>query len=845
MAKSVVWFEEVGKGDVGIVGGKGANLGELSKKAFPVPPGFVVTAHAYFGFLDEAGIRKRIVEKIDAIDVENTGQLRKVTEEVRKIILGAPVPENLIIEIKKAYNKISDRKLGLGLTSSEEEYVAVRSSATAEDLPEASFAGQQETYLNVIGRDEVVDKVRQCWASLFTARATYYRKRQGFKTEQVGIAVVVQKMVNSETAGVMFTDDPSGREGRIIIEGAYGLGEVVVSGALTPDTYVVDKKNFSVIEKKMSEQSWMLLRSGRGSKKTDVEFAKRKRQKVADDNIVKIAKLGVRIENHYGAPQDIEWAIEGKNIYIVQSRAITTLKKKSGADEKRGKDERVRGKALAKGGKEIVSGLCASPGIVSGIAKVIPSVDDVEKVRKGDIIVTKMTSPDWVPAMEKSIAIITDEGGTTCHAAIVSRELGIPCIVGSENATSVIRDGQEVTVDGYNGKVYDGRVDVEAPEEERLKDAVSAENAGKVVLALAGIFDAGKQGTALKGAEDFARQIVDEFGEKAKEGLSGGDAEKAKEKLLSLLRRISPGVKVNVALMDAAEKASKTGADGVGLLRAEHMITGSGKHPAEFIREDNEQGLVDEVKKGVGKVAELFKGKPVWFRTFDARTDEFRSMKGGEKEPKEDNPMLGWHGIRRDLDEPEILRAQFRAIKELMENGHENIGVMLPFVQSVEELKRAKEIAKECGLSPDDEKLDFGIMVETPAAVWVIDEMINEGLDFVSFGTNDLTQLTLGIDRNNERIQKQFTEMHPAVVREIEHVIKICNKRGVQTSICGQAGSKPEMVRKLIDLGISSVSANIDAVGKVRNVVLTERLKMLLEAADGEENGGSESTGQD
>lgn len=819
MKKDIVWLDDVGKDDVGIVGGKGANLGELTKKNFPVPPAFIVTSGAYFSFLDSTDIRKTINKEIDAIDVENTEQLNGTTEKIRELIIRSKMPEALEIDIRKAYSRMCSRRLALGLTSSEDEYVAVRSSATAEDLPTASFAGQQETYLNVLGGKDLLEKVKMCWASLFTARATYYRKRQGFGTEQVGIAVVVQKMVNSETAGVMFTADPaSGEDDVIVIEAAYGLGEVVVSGSVTPDTYRVDKKTMAVAQKKMSEQEWMLERAGRGSRKVDVPQKKREMQKISDEEIVKLAGIGKRIEEHYGAPQDIEWAVEGKKTYIVQARAITTIK---GMKEK---EKERKGSAAKSGAKELVHGLCASPGVAFGGAKVIPYVGEIGRVEKGDIIVTKMTSPDWVPAMEKSAGIITDEGGTTCHAAIVSRELGIPCIVGTGNATAIIRDGQEVTVDGYSGKVYEGnaKVDAKSKKEAPVSDAEIAE----MVSRLAKVLSAGNAADLLGEGFEEAKELVSEL--KGGGRQKGKGAEIALVKIAGVLRNVCPKIKVNVALTDAADNAAKTGADGVGLLRAEHMITSSGIHPAEFIRRGEGAELVKVVKLGVGKVAGLFKGKPVWYRTFDARTDEFRNMEGGGKEHKEDNPMLGWHGIRRDLDEPEMLRAQFCAIRELVDEGYDNIGVMLPFVQNVEELRMAKKIAEECGLAPGS-KVQFGIMVETPAAVWSIDEMLAEGIDFASFGTNDLTQLTLGIDRNNERIQKWFSELHPAIIRQIQYVIVKCRERGVETSICGQAGSKPDMVRLLVRFGISSVSANIDAVMNMRKVAVMEALEILLE----------------
>jgi pyruvate,water dikinase len=848
-APNILWFREIRIKDIPSVGGKGASLGEMANHNFPVPPGFVVTAQAYFRHLEATGIKNEVISKIDAIDVENTEQLAKDTEEVRKLILATPMSEELANEIKRAYGKLGERKIAW-LTSSEEEFVAVRSSATAEDLPEASFAGQQESFLNVKGRQSLVKTIQRCWASLFTARAVYYRKKNNFPTETVGIAVVVQKMVNGQQSGIMFTAEPTGDETKILIEAGFGLGEAIVSGSVTPDTYTVDKGSFKIIEKKIHEQDFKIVKKGKENVREKLSTAISRKQKIDDKTIVQLAKLGKQVEQHYKKPQDIEWAIENKELFIVQSRPITTLGLK---DKGSSKEEREKQLSSLKD-NVILNGLAASPGVSSGKAKVVRNVAQINKVEKGDILVAPMTSPDWVPTMKKSRAIITDEGGVTCHAAIVSRELGIPCVVGTEKATEILGDGNQVTVNGYDGVVYKGVVEIEKPKvkeieiiklnefdkieeilkeegkeepEKREEPALKQEKVqGKQlgVKELAARVEEERDEVAEKASEE-AKDIVTEFGGKKAEEMPKAEQMEEEERIVDLLRKVAPVVKVNVALPEAAEEAAKTNAGGVGLLRAEHMITSSGKHPAQFIREGKQEELVKVIKEGIKKVASLFKGKPVWYRTFDARTDEFRGLEGGSKEPEEDNPMLGWHGIRRDLDQPELLKAQFKAIKELREEGLDNVGVMLPFVQSAEEVRAAKKIAEEAGLIG---KAKFGVMIETPASVWGIDEILREKIDFISFGTNDLTQLTLGIDRNNEKIQGLFTELHPAVVRSLKHVIWKCRKERVLTSICGQAASKPEMVKHLVEFGIDSISANIDAVERIRDVVLAEEKKLIL-----------------
>jgi pyruvate, water dikinase len=811
---NILWFNQVTMDNVEQVGGKGASLGEMVQNDFPVPNGFVVTSEAYFNFVKEAGIHAKIVEHIDSIDVENTEDLERKTKEVRELIRQTPMPEDIKAEILSSYDLLNIQE-----NNSANTLVAVRSSATAEDLPDASFAGQQDTYLNVFGKVELLKSVQNCWASLFTARAAYYRKKQGFETEKVGLCAVIQKMVQSNVSGIMFTADPTGDLTKIIIEAGFGLGETVVSGSITPDNYVVNKETLTLENKKINKQEFMLTREQGQNMQINLGESKGQLQKLDDSKIIELATIGSKIQEHYKKPMDIEWAMEGNKLYIVQARPITTLSldEENKEDQEQAKEEMEQLKQ--EGHEVLLDGLPASPGVISGQVKIAQSIDDIIKVNKGDILVTKMTSPSWVPVMKRASGIITNEGGRTCHAAIVSRELGIPCVVGTASATTDLHDGQVVTIDGYNGKVYPGEIKLVVKED-------------KVVVLKDDEIDKIEEGLKREmNGESFSPQIKakvgeleKEFGKKAFSEMTDEEKSKEEKELIDILKGVSTKVKVNVALSDMAEKAAATNAYGVGLLRAEHMITSSGMHPAEFIRRGKEVDLKNIVKEGIRTVASKFEG-PVWFRTFDARSDEFVDLVGGEKELNEDNPMLGWHGIRRDLDRPEMFKAQLLAIKELRKEGQKNVGIMLPFVQSMEEILDAKKLAKEVDLQED---VDFGVMIETPASVWIIDEIIPQ-VNFVSFGTNDLTQLTLGLDRNNEKVQKQFNELHPAILRELEHVIKKCKKAGVTTSICGQAASNPDMVKKLIWMGIDSVSANIDAVENIRNVVMLEEKKRILQ----------------
>ncbi len=745
----ILWLNEIGKDDIPLAGGKGANLGELLNNEIPVPNGFVVDSRTFFEFMEVTGLRYQVGDMLRGLNVEDTDELNRVSSRIREAIESAEIPEEVQKEIINAYRKLCDEE-------GEEVFVAVRSSATAEDLPDASFAGQQETYLNVKGEKEVVEKVRKCWSSLYTPRAIYYRVQHGFRHEDVSIAVVVQKMVNSEKSGVMFTSHPVTGEKLCIIEAAFGLGEAIVSGAVSPDTYVYDRVAKKLVEVNIGEKKIMITKNEKGETVTvDLPPEKAKERVLSDGEIEELVKFAELIENHYSSPQDVEWSIERGKVYILQSRPITTIK-----------ERKVEGEKLKEGQKVLLKGLGASPGIGSGKVKVIFNEKEINKVEEGDVLVTTMTTPDMVPAMKRASAIVTDEGGMTCHAAIVSRELGVPAVVGTKEATRILKDGMQITVDGEKGIIYEGIVEIEREE---------------------------------KREEVFA-----------------------KSKIITATE-----VKVNISIPDGAKRAYETGADGVGLFRIEHMVLGLPKHPMKYIRDGEIEEYIQKLYEGMKVVVDTFYPKPVWIRTLDAPTDEFRAMEGGENEPIEANPMLGFRGIRRDLIEDIHFRAEIRAIKRLVDEGYTNIGIMLPMVTNVEEVRKARRIIEEEGLPIT--KIEFGIMVETPASALIIEDLVKEGIDFISFGTNDLTQYTIAVDRNNENVAFLYDETHPAVMRLIEHVIKVCRENGVKTSICGQAGSYPHVVEKLVKLGIDSVSANPDAVETVREIIARTEKRILLD----------------
>ncbi|MGD1004546.1 MAG: phosphoenolpyruvate synthase [Methanoregulaceae archaeon] len=754
---NILWLEEIRKEDIISVGGKGASLGEMASIGLPVPKAFVVTAQAFRKFLVETGLEPKIYKTLERLNVEDNEALEKAADTAKGLVLKAKIPTAIRDDIKKSYRKISTDDL----------IVAVRSSATAEDLPDASFAGQQETYLNIKGETALLTSVQKCWASLYGARAIYYRAKQGFDDRTVNIAVVVQQLVNSEKSGVMFTSHPISGEPQTIIEGSWGLGEAIVSGSVSPDKYVFDQRTERIVDRLISTKKIEIIPDGgNGTKLVEVGSDRQDAQVLADAEVAKLGMYGKIAEGHYGVPQDIEWGIVGDTIYILQSRPITTIGHKKGTQEK------AEGQSMTKvENKILLQGQGASPGTVTGKVVVIRDVKDTGSVKEGDILVTRMTNPDMVPAMKKVAAIVTDEGGMTCHAAIVSRELGTPAVVGTKKATSVLVTGQQVTVDGEAGLIYEGVFERAIQKQQAVVQHVT--------------------GTA---------QIV-----------------------------TATSVKVNVSIPEAATRAAATGADGVGLLRIEHLILGLNKTPGWFITNHREEEFVKELHDGIKIVLDAFPGKPVWVRTLDAPTDEFRNMLGGENEPHEHNPMLGWRGIRRDLQSPEQFRLQVEAFKQLWKEGYDNLGIMFPMVSHPDQFIQAKEMMRGWGVDVDN--VILGIMIEIPSSAILIEDFLACGIKFASFGTNDLIQYTLAVDRNNENVADMYQPKHPAVLNLIHNAIQICREYGVECSICGQAGSDPKMVEWLVEHGISSVSANIDAIAKIREAVARTEKRIILELA--------------
>lgn len=745
----IAWFDEATKNDIRLVGGKGANLGEMVHAQIPVPPGFIVTVDAYFAFLQAARIVDEIRPYLETLDVDDSQKLQAVATLIKSRISDSPMPDDIASQIKAAY-----RKLGGGL-------VAVRSSATAEDLPEASFAGQQRTFLNVQGEDDVVTAVQGCWASLFEPRAIFYRHEHGFDHFEVGIAVPVQTMVQSETSGVLFTVEPlSSDKTKILIEAIYGLGEAIVSGEITPDQYLLNKEELRIVDKKIRKQEWQLVMDSKvspgeleGSVRLAIPTSKQSVQKLTDEEIIALAKLGKTIEDLYQFPQDIEWAKQDRQLFIVQSRPVTTVKEQQ--------DIGALPQILA---PPIVTGMAASPGIAVGPARIVPDVSQIGMVKKGDVLVTAMTAPDWGPAMKRAVAIVTERGGRTAHAAIVSREQGIPCVVAAEAAMRLLSDGQEITVDGYRGKVYVGRV----TEERRATPAVIT-----------------------------------------------GDRIKTHTK-----------VYVNLADPDQAEAVAARNVDGVGLLRAEFIISEKiNSHPRFMLHEGKAAHFVAELARGISTFAKAFQPRPVVYRTTDFKTNEYRNLPGGDRyEEFEENPMLGYRGCSRYTREPEVLRMEIDAVKAVCQH-YDNVYVMIPFVRFVDEMATIRRFLIAEGLYQFP-NFKLWMMVEVPSNVLLIEKFIDVGIDGVSIGSNDLTQLILGIDRDNAKLAEQFDERNEAVLQAIERVIKVSVSKGITCSVCGQAPSVyPEFTENLVKWGITSVSVSPDMIDETRRIVAAAEAK--------------------
>jgi pyruvate,water dikinase len=757
--KFILWFEEIGKGDVAKVGGKCASLGEMNNKVnVPVLPGFAITTEAYHHFIEHAGLKEFVQETLHGLDTHNMRDLARRGKLVRRKISSAAMSLELKSAIVSAYKHLGEK------LRQRNPYVAVRSSATAEDTEGASFAGQQDTYLNISGEKAIIRNVKKCFASLFTNRAISYRVDKGFDHFKIGLSVGIQKMGRSDigAAGVMFTLDPdTGFDKVVVINGSYGLGEYVVQGKVIPDEFVVFKPTGGIIERRLGYKKVKLVRGKFRNVERRVPEHDLDKFCLGTHHIQELADYAVTIEKHYKKPMDIEWVLDGETgkLYIVQARPETV----HSVSNKNIYKEYV----LKEKGKVLLKGMAIGTKIGQGPANVLMSAKQIQKFKRGQVLVTDMTDPDWEPIMKIASAIITNKGGKTSHASIVSRELGIPCIVGTHDATSVLRSGQNVTVDCSTG-----------------------------------------EGRIYSGILHF--QVI--------------------ERDISKFPKTKTEIMVNVGEPDEVFALAKLPVAGVGLAREEFIISSYiGAHPLYLIEIHQAEKYINTLAMGIGKIAAAFYPRPVIVRLSDFKTNEYASLKGGEKfEPKEENPMIGWRGASRYYDSGYVdgFELECKALKIVRNDmGLKNVIVMVPFCRTVEEGKKVLAEAERLGLSRKS-GCKFFVMAEIPSNIILATEF-SKIFDGFSIGSNDLTQLTLGIDRDSEKLSKIFDERNPAVKNLISDLIRKAHahvpKRKV--GICGQAPSDyPEFCEFLVKEGIDSISVNPDvAIKTIFLVAETEK----------------------
>jgi pyruvate,water dikinase len=747
----IVWLKQLHASDADVAGGKGANLGELVSAGFEVPSGFVVTAAAYIAAMTEGGVDAAL-----AAPPASGADLAATSEERQGMVRRAGLPPALHDEIAAAYAALSEE------LKATDPPVAVRSSAVGEDAADASFAGMNRTLTNVVGAADVARAVVECWASLFGERAIAYRVAKGVVTSP-SIAVVVQAMVAASRAGVAFTVDPTGRRGdAVVIEGSFGQGEAVVSGTVEPDLYVVARDGLELVDVHIGNKAFEIVPEAGGEVRRALGDERRRQRVLTDEETRAIATAALAVETHFGAPQDVEWCFDPDGgLHLVQARPITTTVESTPPTEEA---ERL-----------LVTGLGASPGVATGRVRVLTTPAEGTALESGEILVAPMTNPDWLPTLRRAAAVVTERGGITCHAAIVSRELGVPCVVGARAATVTLTSGQLVTVDGTRGVVTTAA---------RPRTAVAVKEAP---------------------AEAAAPLVT------------------------------ATKLYVNLAIPERAATVAGLAVDGVGLLRAEMMLTEAldHRHPRAVLASGGSEEFLSRMTGALLEVSRAFAPRPVVYRTIDFRTNEFRELTGGDEfEPVERNPMIGYRGCYRYVREPDLFALELEGLARVREETP-NLHLMIPFVRTKWELEACLELVDASPLGRQ-RGLQRWIMAEVPSVVHWLPTYAELGVDGVSIGSNDLTQLVLGVDRDSEVCAELFDEEDGAVLDAIRRIVTHCRALGLTSSLCGQAPSnRPTFAEHLVRFGITSVSVNPDAVARTRAVLAAAEQRIVLEAALG------------
>jgi len=796
----VIKLEHVKKGTQG-VGTKAEIVGELYNANMAVPQGFAVTSESFTKFLKANRISHKIEEALRGINFSDFQAIKERSVEIQSMISNGTMPDYIEHAVKEEYEELSIGReakevggiaLDLIKAGRGQSFVAVRSSP-ASDSPHADFSGQMKSLTNIQGHASIISAMKECWASLFTPRALLYRKAkrvEGFPT----MGIIVQKMVESEKSGWMFTNQPeTGDPSKMVIESSFGLGESISAGLVTPDEFILEKESGGVVSNKIRKKNWMIKRdamSGRSIKETVIR-ERTEKSSLDKEEIKKIWNTGLKLERHYsGHAQEIEWSIERGRVMILQSRPLPGYGLK-GREELSGNEKRL------------VTGTTASHGSIKGNARIIMTISDLHDISRGDIIITRMTNSDMVRYMKESGGVITDEGGRTCHAARVCRELGIPCIVGTDNATSSVDDRTEIIVNTGQSGVFKLPVQ-EAPQ---IPQPVQAPQVPDV------------QQPATPPQTGYSP--------------------------IQSIQSIQPHAPVQPLIQNGSNEVTATGirtimsfpervneaigkCDGVGIVKSEYMIANKGKHSI-WLSKNNPDELISILVDGLRTIARAFYPKPVWYRAIDIRTDEFRDMEGGEEEPTENNPLLGWHGIRRSLDDLDILRCEVEALVRLRKEGLDNIMFSIPFVSRIDEIRRVKEGIK--GLP-----IKIGIMIETPAAALDIENLCREGISFVCIGIDELTQLSVGADKDNPKTSRIFSEINPGVLNLVNHVISVCKKNNVESSAYGSIESNQPLIEKLVGMGINSITSEPDYLDSLKETISRSERKFLMENARNSQN---------